>query len=758
MIRGLLPLALFLGLLCLSGCDSVLSPRDNAPTPTVPAPVSQETSIEPETVLDDFINAWSAEDFESMYRLLAARSRELYPRQIFINRYTETHSEMRFAGVAHRLNEVRYQGATAVLSYDIIIESPTFGRIRDEDRTLRMVDQGGWKIAWSPMDIFDALSTRARLRDDPQFPVRANIFDRNGEVLAEEGGTVVSLYVTQQDMNGVDECLNTLALVTRQQVNTMRNIFTGYLPETLFHIAEIDPERYQTYSVILENDCGIVSTDDGFGNVLSYRTRRYFGHGIATHVVGYIGPIPNEQIQFWQSRGYNESDLVGRAGIEYAYEEVLAGKPRRTLRVVAQGGQVIRELATSEGQAPRPVTLTIDRDLQEITAQAMADAVNYALPNWGGITLGGAIVALDVNSGAVLAMASYPSFDPQLFNPDTRYNVANYTARLNRDTRNPFVNKAIAEQYTPGSVYKIVTLLAAASEEGIWNQDEQFNCEIEWYGQERYGDASPVRYDWRLLENLPATGLVSMSGALATSCNPFFWEVGARLFQRDHNLQSEYAETLGLGNPTGITDLGVEASGDVAFPVNTEEATEAINNAVGQGNVSVTALQMARVTALIANGGTLWQPYIVDRVGSPGDAGYELVNQPRVVEQLELDQSALRIVREGMCAVTTIEDFGTAAFVFRDASYTVCGKTGTAETAGQPHAWFVAYYPADDPQIAFAGVMANSREGSEVVAPMIRRILDDYEGVPRFPFPEWWQGPFNPLPSQEQALAVYDPE
>ncbi len=741
----------------LGGCDSILRPGDSSATVTAP-PVSQVTSIEPEAVLDAFVAAWSGQDYETMYRLLAGRSRELYPRQIFINRYTEAHSEISFAGVAHDLGAVAYQGATAVLDYDVVIESPTFGRIRDEDRTMRMIDEGGWKIAWSPMDIFDALSTKARLRDDPQFPVRANIYDRNGQALAEEGGQVVSLYVTQQDMNGVDDCLGTLALVTRGQINTMRNIFTGYLPETLFHIAEIDPERYQRHRESLEFDCGIFSTDDGFSNVLSYRTRSYYGHGIASHIVGYVGPIPSEQLQFWLSRGYEESDLVGRAGIENAYEEILAGKPRRTLRIVAQGGQVIRELTTSEGQAPQSVSLTIDRDLQEITAQAMADAVNAALANWGGIALGGAIVALDVNSGEVLAMASYPSFDPHIFNPDTRYNVADQTARLNRDNRNPFTNKAIAEQYTPGSVYKIVTLLAAASEDGIWDQDELFNCEIEWRGQDLYGDAIPVRYDWRLLENKPATGLVTMSGALATSCNPFFWEVGARLFQRDSNLQATYAETLGLGSATGIAGLGVEAAGDVAYPINTQEATEAINNAVGQGNVSVTALQMAQVTAIIANGGTLRQPYIVSHIGTPGATGYQVVNQPTVIRQLALDEAALQIVREGMCDVTTVEDFGTASFVFRDAPYTVCGKTGTAETAGQPNAWFVAYYPADDPQIAFAGVMANSREGSEVVAPMIRRILDDYTGAYRFPFPEWWQRPFNPLPSQDQALAVYDPE
>ena len=753
-----LPFLLFISLLTLAACDSVLLERDNIATITLPAPVSQVTSREPADVLQDFINAWSGEDYETMYRLLAGRSRELFARQVFINRYTEVHSEMSFAGVSHSLNQVNYQGTTAVIDYDIVVESNTFGRIRDNNRTMRLVNEGGWKVAWSTMDIFDALSSKARLKDDPRFPTRADILDRNGNSLAEEGGLVASLYVAQQDMNGVDECLDTLGLVTRQQVNTLRNIFAEYLAETLFQIAEIDPERYIQYQAALENDCGITTSDDGISKVLQYRTRRYYGHGIATHVVGYIGQMPSEQIQFWEAQGYDETNLVGRAGIEYTYEITLAGKPQRTLRIVAQDGEEVRELVTSAGTPPKPVTLTIDVTCKKsqrrrwrtrlIIPCSIGVASRWAAPSSPWIS----------TPAKILAMTSYPSFDPHIFNPDTRYNVANRTAQLNRDQRLPFGNKAIAEQYTPGSVYKIVTLLAAASENDIFGHDEQFDCGIEWYGQESYGDARPVRYDWRLLENKRATGLVDMSRALATSCNPFFWEMGARLWEKEANLQANYAEMLGFGSATGIAGLGIEASGNVAFPDNPDESTEAINNAIGQGNVSVTALQMAKATAMIANGGIMYKPYVVSHVGNPGSSDYKVENKPTRLRQVDFDPDALAIVRKGMCDVTTVEDVGTAWLVFGDADYQLCGKTGTAETAGQPNAWFVAYYPAEEPRIAFAGVMANSREGSEVVAPMIRRILDIQEGGFIKPYPGWWQTPYNPLPSQEEALAVYDPE
>lgn len=740
---------LLMSLFALGACDSILIEGNSTVTATAPPAVIETSSADPEDVLREFIDAWNEEDYESMYRLIAGRSRELYPRQVFINRYTEAHSVISFAGLTLARSQVAYQGSTAVIDYDIVIESPTFGRIRDGGRAMRMVDEGGWKIAWSQMDIFDGMSARARLTQDTIYAQRANIYDRGGRRLAEQGGLVDSLYVVQQDMNNIEDCLSTLAIVTRQQINTLRNIFTAYLPETLFHIAEIDPERYEAYGGALESDCGVTT-------VSRYRTRRYYGHGIATHIVGYIGRIPSELLDFWEARGREETALVGRAGIEFSYENVLGGEPQRTLQIVERGVAVVRSLGGSAGVAPQPVTLTIDRDLQESTAQALSDAVNYALLNWGGITLGGAIVALDVNTGEVLAMASYPSFDPHIFNPDTQYDVPDRTARLNRDTRSPFTNKAIAEQHTPGSVYKIVTLLAAASE-GILTTPYPYFCDIKWEGQQRFGDALPVRYDWRLLANRPATGTVDMSQALAASCNPFFWELGALMFQQDPDLQASYAERLGFGSATGINGLGKEAAGDVAHP-NPLEPTEAINNAIGQGNVTVTALQMAQATAIIANGGKRYQPYIVSHTGLPGTENFQQENQPTLLPSQGLDANALKIAREGMCQATTNPDLGTAWLVFEDAPYTVCSKTGTAETAGQPNAWFVAYYPADEPQIAFAGVMANSREGSEVVAPMIRRILDVREGAEIKPFPEFWQDPFRPLPSQEEALAVYDAE
>ena len=745
-----LHLILLFILLTLSACESALLQDSRAPIAVTPIPEAQTTSSDPDEVLQAFIAAWNNEDFEAMYGFIAERSRDLYPLRSFIDKYTAAHSAVRFGGVQHTRIDVDYQGTTAIVRYDVAIESPTFGRVADEKRVMRLIEEGGWKIAWSPMDIINGMSSRARLTERADFPLRANIYAEDGSPLAQQDATVYSLNAIQQDMPNVDNCLNTLAEVTRQPIRTLRQIFLNYLDETFFHVAEIDSDQYETYRQQLAADCAIRETEGTFNKVRTYRSRSYYGHGIATHVVGYIGSVPADELERWEALGYSGGDLIGRAGIELSYEETLAGKPQRYLRIVEGGNTVIRELAGAVGEAPRSVTLTINRELQTIMAQAMADAVTYATPNWGLLTAGGALVALDVNSGELLAMASYPSFDPHTFNPSTEYNVLNAVTRLNGDPRNPFVNKALTEQYTPGSVYKIVTALAAASE-NIWALDQRFDCQYYWYGSQ-YGDSESVRTDWRLLESPPKdpAGSVTMAEALAASCNPFFYELGALMYAAQPEMQTNYAQLLGFGKQTGMRGLGIEAAGEVAPP---GEVAAAINNAIGQGNVAVTVTQMAQLTAAIANGGTLWQPYVVSHIGNEGESGYQLKNEPTVVDALELDAEALAIVRDGMCKVTTVKDLGTAWFVFDDANYTICGKTGTAETAANPHAWFVAYWPREEPEIAFAGVMTHSREGSEVVAPMIRRILDDYLDQPRKAFPEWWQEPYVPVKTQQQALA-----
>ena len=254
-------------------------------------------SAQPEEALAAFIEAWAAQDFPAMYEQLASRSRALYSQAQFADQYTSAHSSLGFAGVNHQLRGIDYQGATAILRYDIAISSPAFGTIDDSDRVMRMLPESGWKIAWSPMDIIKGMSSRARLTPSADFPRRADIYARDGMPLAQQSSLIYSLYAVQGDMSNIESCLATLAAATRMETSALRRIFADYLGETRFHIAEIDQSRYDSYREALAQDCDITRSEGAFSKVRSYNSRSYYGQGIAAHAVGYIGAIPADELE-----------------------------------------------------------------------------------------------------------------------------------------------------------------------------------------------------------------------------------------------------------------------------------------------------------------------------------------------------------------------------------------------------------------------------------------------------------------------------
>jgi penicillin-binding protein 2 len=732
----------------LIGCDALLpSGGENGG-----APALQLIPRTPADTVSAFLNAWSARDYNAMYAQLSRESQSLISQAVFREIYTQADAQIGTRAVRFTINQTREQGRTAAVRYDVVIESSIFGEIADPGRTMRLVKAGdGWRVAWSNMDIFEGFAPGTTLEAVSVRPPRANILDRQGRLLVEQDGETITLFAAAQEMQNYENCMSLLASALRRERAELIAFLRDYNPETIVPIGDIDPDEYAAYAEALAQNCAI-RTDTRI-------TRRYVGHGIATHVIGYIGNIPAEQLAAYQQRGYGQGDLVGLAGIELAYEAQLAGQPSRALRIREPGGLIVRELAGTGGTLGQTVRLTLDLDLQRAAAQALADAYNYAEPNWANRahSTGGGVVVLDVNSGAVLALASFPSFDPGIFNPDTPlFFVGSYIAALQNDARQPFFNRVTQGQYAPGSTFKIVTTAAAANER-VFSPTAIFNCGMEWVGRE-FGDTLPVRLDWRATEVLPearfATGEVTMAEALTASCNPFFYQMGALLYnQRGATVLTDYARRMGLGSPTGLGAIMPEVSGTIIPPNSVEQA---INIAIGQHETQVTIIQMARLTAGIANGGTLYRPYLVEQVGGDDGTAASFSAQPEVVGEMGLQPEALAVVREGMCAVTQAEvvgrstgqRLGTAWFVFDDpngvpAPYSVCGKTGTAQTGRiEPHGWFVAYAPADNPQIAIAAMIEHGREGSETAAPIVRRILDAYFGAPPAPYPNWWTGSY----------------
>lgn len=706
-------------------------------------PIAASDRRSPERILRDFLDAWApsdtdagaATDYGAMYTLIAPQSQSLYPRADFQAQYEEVALELGLEGIHYSLGETTIQGAAASINYDLTLRTTGFGEITDSDRRARFLQVAGegWRLAWSTQDILAGLAGNASIQLRSSRGARANIYDYLGRPLVEKGGQVTTIYVAKSDMGNEADCAVTLARATRRSVSAIEQLFIGWAPETYFYVGEIDPEAWEP---ALQNDCG--AGNNGYTNTRPKRA--YYGHGAATHVTGYIGPVTTQRLAYWEERGLSASAIVGRDGLEFYYDNYLGGSPQRELRIVEPGGTVLRELAGSAGTPASPLTLTIDRELQVIVAQAIADAYNAAANHWGSIAFGAAAVVLDVNTGAIRALVSWPSFDPGIFNTSESAAPLRFVTNLTTSTRQPTVDRS-TRQVAPGSIYKIITT-AAIAEEALVADGAIFQCEHSWDGT-RYGDTVGTRYDWTYADELPPTGPITLSQALTASCDPFFYEYGAQLFWRGANLLVEYAERFGLGARTGYDDF-LSAGEDFGNNAPPAAAAAAINNAIGQGDVQLTPLQMAQAVAAIANSGTLVQPYLVQRIG--GMDGAPLAHEYEAPEprSLGLSDATIATVQRGMCNVVTDGKLGTAAWVFAGLrAYSLCGKTGTAQSAGAPYAWFVAYTPAEDAELALVVMVENSHEGALVAAPILRRILDDHYGAARADWPPRWQDEYD---------------
>ncbi|MCJ7824405.1 MAG: hypothetical protein MUP44_05850, partial [Anaerolineales bacterium] len=391
----------------------------------------------------------------------------------------------------------------------------------------------------------------------------------------------------------------------------------------------------------------------------------------------------------------------------------LRGVPGGTLYLVDPNGQTLQAMAYRDPGIPYAVYTTLDRDLQEIAQRSIEG-------------FEGAVVVLERDTGAVLAMASSPAFDPNLFDGQNPNGAQGGFQMLNTANQ-PYINRATQGLYAPGSVFKVVTM-AAALETEYYEPDTVYDCGLEFHELPGW-----IGYDWRYEKELPAAGELTLQGGLEKSCNPWFYHIGLDLYVK--NLPSaipDMAMAFGLGGATGI-EIGDEA-GQVPSPENSVETLgedwtswHPVQLAIGQSVLLVTPLQVARYVAAVGNGGTLYRPQLVLEVANAeGDILQEFVPDPQA--QLPVSPENLAAIQEAMKNV--VEKSGATAYrKFLGINLNVAGKTGTASTEGEPHAWFAGYTfeeREDKPDIAIAVILENQGEGSDWAAPVFRRIVETY--------------------------------
>jgi penicillin-binding protein 2 len=523
---------------------------------------------------------------------------------------------------------------------------------------------------------------------------RGALLDRHGQVLVGNRPSF-NVVLNPEHAGDLDQVVSRLAAALGMGEAAIRERLARRQPyrpvvvktdATLADVAALDARRRELPEVSIE----------------SVPLRSYPLASAAAHALGRVGEITERQLLLAENRGLAPGSLVGQAGIEARYNRELMGRDGFRRVIVNSRGLEVTEAERQLPEDGPSLTLSIDASLQAAMERAFEGRA-------------GSAVALDPRTGEILAMASTPAYDPNEFT--TGIDAALW-ASLATDPQTPLMNRVIQGAYSPGSTFKIIAATAAL-EEGVITPSTTFYCP---------GYLAVYNTVFHCMAK-GGHGVMDLRRAIANSCNVYFFQVGIRL---EIARLSKWAKLMGLGAPTGV-DLPHELGGLMPSPEwkmrvfkTPWYAGETVSVAIGQGQVSATPLQMARVMAVIANGGRLVRPHLTRGTEAPLPLG--------------IRPETIAAVKEGLRAVVA-EGTGRRA---RLPTVEVCGKTGSAQVVASarlakspnafellPHGWFLAFAPADDPRIALAVLVEHGRSGAESAAPVARQILAHFFGLDR---------------------------
>ena len=713
---------------------------------TPPADELEDLEVAPPTArfaVQSFFHLIATGDLRSAYQRTSTETKERITADAFEQRYYDVWAEATIGGFSWEVVEQADQNAS---SHEVVIRYQTtfFGEIEEivQARTLR---QPHWVVDWTPDLMFSGLGSPGYLiRTLIETPARGQILDRNGVVLA--GETEVTIVGVHWDSISDEEAvLNFFVERLDMEEEAVRAIVYQDLPSYQFIPVAVLP--LDTPSDVIAEFEQLASN----GILLTRQTRRYYPLGdVAAHVIGYLQEINPEELTEWFDKGYRAGDMVGRDGVEQSFEPVLAGRRGGSLLVVDPIGRPVREIANRPASTGADIRLTIDIRVQQLAETALGDQP-------------GAIVALDPRSGHVMAMASYPRIDPNtIVDGVTQEEYETYFF----DERQPFINRAVEQVYAPGSTFKVVTL-AAALESGGYEITDRISCPAEWM---EVGDR-PLR-NWKDVNQ----GRITLSQALAESCNTVFYEIGLNLDRIDEEILPAVAAGFGFGQATGIVGLNEEHGVNPGPAWKSAAVNDAwytgdtINMSIGQGFVAVTVLQMVNAYAALATNGVVGTPIIALSI-EPDGRPPEVIERrlisvlPVSADTLEQLQAALR--------TTVSQPYGTGFSVFRGSVLRIAGKSGTAEDQvvepevladvdeadgdgaddeievelnsqqsdeddtetsedadqeigeqSTTHAWFSAWANFEDPRLVVTVVLDDGKSGSVDAGPIAQRVLE----------------------------------
>jgi penicillin-binding protein 2 len=583
---------------------------------------------------------------------------------------------------------------------------------------------------------------------------RGRIFDRDGKILVRNR-TALAVGVRRRDLPGGDE-----GQAVKTRLADLLGIKLAALEERLK-----DQRSSPFEPVVVARDVpprvifAIRERRHEYPGVesMTLPVREYPSGSLAAQVIGYLSEVNPAELE--EREGYLPGDRIGRTGLERQYEDDLRGRPGRRKLEVDAAGSVLRVLGRAEPVPGADLNLTIDRDVQRVAEQALEDGIKRARAQRFRRTgaffraPAGAAVVLDARTGAVVAMASAPTFDLERFVGGVS---AQYFTKLNDpDEHQPMLNRTIQSAYPPGSTFKPIVASAALTE-GAATKTTRLPCKTEF----RFGDR--IFRNWQ-----PRDAQINLRQALIESCDtPFYafardwWvaELGREeAGQAPKEIMATYARHFGLDVETGIDLSGYEEDGRIPdrrwrleyWEANRESycrtarrtgselykdlcergyrwrGGDSVNLSIGQGDVLTSPLQMAVVYSALANGGKVMKPFVTRSVTTP-DGEVVRQNAPEVKSRVPVSKQTLDYIKGALVETART---GTAQFAFRQwphAKIPMAAKTGSAEIAGkQPFSWFAAFAPANDPKYVVVSVVEQAGSGGQVSGPIVRRIMDE---------------------------------
>ena len=559
------------------------------------------------------------------------------------------------------------------------------------------------RLVWLQLfqgDYYNSLAEGNRLRAIPLAAMRGVMYDRNGQILVGSRPSFMVTYVptqgkmTDEEANKLSRLLNMPADKILEKAGKVKN---SYVPTVLAQ--DLTPDVV-TKVEERRNELPGISVD--------VQPIRYYPYDMmAAQIFGYVGQIDEDDMERLKVEdGVSNVTQIGRAGLESYYDDVLRGKDGSRQVEVDASGSPVMEVERKNPVQGHNIHLTLDLNLQTALEKAMDAQIAQGI----GVS-GIAAVAVDPNTGAVLAMASRPAYNPNWF---TRGITESEWKQINGNPNHPMENRVIAGEYPPGSTFKLITGAAALELKKITPDEMIFDSGRHWLVDMRNAGGE-------------ALGWINFTEALAKSDNVYFYELGRRV---GIDKLAEYAKMFGMGKKTGIAMRG-EAAGLVASEEYKEKnyhqdwyLGDTFNSAIGQGFQLVTPLQAAMIVSEVANGGIQYKPFIVSRIDNLDGTPYKIF-APEQTGTLEVSKTTLDLIREGMRNVA--EESGTAGSLFAGFPVQVAGKTGTAENfSGRDHGWFVAFAPYDHPRIVIAVLTEQGGFGASSSGPIVRAMLEEF--------------------------------